>query len=231
MLKSHEIDDYAVTRTISGTLRIAKEEVLPDESMVLGLFKRHSAGPNSPKAQLVRLALCEAGEIIEPAAAWVRKDWRDSELHLTSLLPPEIRSKIEGVIGVVCTIGGRLERRSRQYFEGRSYTSGYLLDQVGDFSVSILSQRVADILARDRDVCRWAPGDSPVERTMNSQRTLFDWIPAHEIGVRLSSNHLMIPTKSLSFLLFVGKELCTVPCLITCCQCVWQGGCRKSRGG
>jgi hypothetical protein len=214
-------------QSLSGTLRVDKNIVLPGESLLLGLFKRQSMTPNSPKVHLVRKAISETGDMIDPLAAWARKDRQDAEPYLISHLSPETLAKVEGVIGVVCTIGQELELRSRKYFEETQYTSGYLLDQVGSFAVAILSRHVAKILSQQYEVATWAPGDTPQERPLSSQRELFDWVPAHQIGVRLSEHHLMIPAKSLSFVMLIGDELKNMPCRISCRQCVWQGNCGK----
>jgi len=61
---------------------------------------------------------------------------------------------------------------------------------------------------------------------IQQQRVLFDLLPAGEIGVRLTASYLMLPRKSLSFVVGLGPEM--QPDAVTCdfCskreRCAWR---------
>ncbi len=69
-----------------------------------------------------------------------------------------------------------------------------------------------------RHAARWAPGDSEGDWTLDAQGMLFALLPTDEIGVRLSEHNVMVPAKSLSFVLLAGGGPAGVECLGTCGQ-------------
>ncbi len=212
-------------------LRLSSSHVVPDLLSLLSAFSRHRAEPGPSFARRAQDALDEAHALIEPAAVWAWKECHAEEPFLPPDLPASLSTQAENLIGVVCTIGEALERRSRQWFAERQYTRGYLLDRVGTLSVATLARKVADLLSAEHNVARWAPGDARSDQALATQRALFSWVPAGQIGVRLSEHNVMIPAKSLSFVLLVGENLADKRCVIPCDRCVWNGTCKSQRGG
>ena len=104
--------------------------------------------------------------------------------------------------------------QSRNYFAGQEYTRGYLLDLIGTFAVARLAQKVADGLRGQYNAVHWAPGDDPSDLLLDTQRVLFEVVPAHRIGVRLSEHNVMVPVKSLSFFLVTGAQAWGLRCSI-----------------
>lgn len=72
---------------------------------------------------------------------------------------------------------------------------------------------------------RWAPGDACDDWSLHGQTLLFDQVPAYLIGVHLNGHNVMVPTKSLSFVLLAGRGLNRSACTVPCNRCVWNGAC------
>lgn len=189
--------------------------------------------PSTKLTGIAELALAEAVTLLKPTAVWVKQEFAPSERMfpnigrwqtLSPAIPAELRDRVKGVIGVVCTIGGALETCVRRRFANGNNISAYLLDQVGTLAVANLAQSVTDHLITGDEIIRWAPGDASL--TLSQQRSLFDLVPAQRIGVRLSKKDIMTPVKSLSFGLFTGQNLARRKCAISCHDCAWQGACK-----
>ena len=181
--------------------------------------------PNIKLTHLQKTILAEASGLIEPIAIWARLDLKHAPPLPTKLV--RMLSGAEAVIGAVCTIGEKLEIQSRQYFAEKEYSRGYFLDQVGTLSVAALAQKVAKSLRRQHHAVHWAPGDDASDLALGAQRLLFDAIPAHRIGVRLTEQNVMTPLKSLSFILVMGANAGSLRCSIPCTRCALDGMCDK----
>jgi len=202
-------------------------QVLPDLlalSRATGRFRKESGS----SIQLAReKALIEASTLIKPAAIWAKIEISQYDLPNIPVWLAKKTSQIESIAGVICTIGDQLESKSRKYFSEGQYTRGYLLDQVGSLSVARLAIWVAEQLRRQLNALYWAPGDDLNDVTLSTQRWLFEIIPAHRIGVRLTDQNVMIPVKSLSFFLLIWDGQTGMKCAIPCHRCVWNGACDK----
>jgi hypothetical protein len=202
-------------------------ELLP-EPEVLDRMSGRRQGADSKLAQLKKAVLVEAAELLEPVAIWVRAP--ADHFHLLPEAMARAFSGTEAVLALVCTIGKRLETRSQQYFAGRECTRGYLLDLIGTLAVARLSRNVAEYLRGRNEAVHWAPGDDPGDMSLDAQRSLFDLVPAHRIGVGLSGSNVMVPVKSLSFFLIIGANTTRLRCSKSCLQCAWNGMCDMGRG-
>lgn len=213
-----------------GVLRPDSADIIPDLATVtrsLGSGRRRT-----PETFLKHAgaALAEAGALVRPAAVWAELEAAGLAESLLPGIPAEHLAGVSALIGVVCTIGAQLEAQAHRAFAAHEYTRGYLLDQIGALSVARLAQQVEGLLRAGRHAARWAPGDDAGDLAMDAQRMLFALLPTHEIGVRLSEHNVMIPAKSLSFVLLVGSRLAGLQCLGRCERCVWQGSCDRRRG-
>jgi len=117
----------------------------------------------------------------------------------------------------VCTIGEQLEKRVQDLMSG-SPVKAVALDGAGTAALRKTSQAIEDIFSAEAcklDLSlgmRVQPGQEgwPIEQ----QRLVFKLLPTDEIGVRLSESCLMIPRKSVSFIIPRGESLSSsmVPC-------------------
>ncbi len=117
----------------------------------------------------------------------------------------------------ICTIGGDLEQRVQELM-AENPIMGVALDGAGIAAVRKVSETVEDIISKkacELDLSlgmRAQPGQEgwPIEQ----QRLVFSILPADKIGIRLSDSCLMIPRKSVSFIIPRGKDLDSsmIPC-------------------
>ena len=118
----------------------------------------------------------------------------------------------------VCTIGPALEERSAALFAAGHLLQGLAMDGAGTAAVRLLTGalgvRICDeATARGLSVGMSAsPGQEGWPITQ--QRALFGLLPAEKIGVRLTDSCLMLPRKSVSFVVGLGPDMHAdaVPC-------------------
>jgi len=115
------------------------------------------------------------------------------------------------VVIILCTVGEVLERRAADVSK-EDAIYGLALDGVGSAGVEALANAACALFeeeATEKD-CQvtipLSPGmvGWPVEQ---GQPQIFDLLDAGEIGVRLTESMMMLPRKSLTFVLGIGKEL------------------------
>ena len=117
----------------------------------------------------------------------------------------------------ICTIGPELENRVNQLM-GENPVKAVALDGAGIAAVRKVSQTIEDLISEE--ACklelslgmRAQPGQEgwPIEQ----QRQVFSLLPVEKINVRLTESCLIIPRKSVSFIIPWGKDLSNsmVPC-------------------
>jgi cobalamin-dependent methionine synthase I len=118
----------------------------------------------------------------------------------------------------VCTIGSALEERMSALFAAGDALQALALEGAGIAAIKhlamMLGVQICDAAtAHGLNVgMRASPGQEgwPIQQ----QRVLFDLVPAEKIGVRLTSSCLMLPRKSVSFVMGLGSEMRAdaVPC-------------------
>ena len=109
-----------------------------------------------------------------------------------------------------CTIGEDLENQVKEMMDDDPIKA-VALDGAGIAAIRKVSQTVEDIISKE--ACeletnlgmRAQPGQEgwPIEQ----QRVVFSILPGDEIGIRLTETCLMIPRKSVSFVIPRGKAL------------------------
>jgi hypothetical protein len=206
------------------TVHLDGTQILPDMA-VLDRMSGRRQRVNPKLTQIKESILVEAVGLVEPAAVWARV-----EAEQFSLLPKTMAKSFSGVaavLGVVCTIGEKLERQAHNYFAGQETIRGYFLDLTGTLAVANLAQKIAADLCGQYGAVHWAPGDDPSDLSLDAQRLLFEVVPIHKIGMRLTQQNMMVPMKSLSFFLLIGAHTGRLSCSIPCIQCAWNGMCDK----
>ncbi len=226
----------------AGAFRLSPSRVLPDVPLLMRTGGRKTWDPSGPVARAVADAIQEAGQLIQPSAAWavLPTTGLNQPGHpaaaLAACLPGELLGQ-NGLAGaqalavVVCTIGSSLENQSRRHFSENEPLQGYMLDQAGGLSVAALGSLAEAALSANRSTIRWAPGDggvsslSAADQELAAQQAIFDLVPAQAIGVTLMDSLMMVPAKSLTFMLLLGEDLSQKRCFIPCRRCAWNGNC------
>jgi hypothetical protein len=121
----------------------------------------------------------------------------------------------------VCTIGPGMERAARQLFLDGEAVAGHFTDAAASIAVetaaSVLHDHIAAVALRQgfRVTNRFSPGYCgwPV----SDQRKLFSLFPAGFCGVTLTESSLMLPIKSVSGIIGIGKRVTREP--YSCGRC------------
>ncbi len=184
-----------------------------------------------------RKALAEGSLLLQPrvkARRLLVKDLHHERLKLEGggRLSGELLVKHMGgaqeIVIVLCTVGEALERRVAKVFkEDAAY--GLALDGVGSAGVEALANAVCALFEEEatKEDCQvtipLSPGmvGWPVEQ---GQPQIFDLLDAGEIDVRLTESMMMVPRKSLTFVLGIGREL--IAGGRTCDYCSLKETCR-----
>jgi len=114
------------------------------------------------------------------------------------------------LVGVV-TIGNLLEKKVSELFSQGEYPRALALDAVGTVAVEDFSRKVRKLARQEvkdqgfKTSRHFSPGYSGWD--VSQQKIIFKNIPSENIGVRLTKGCMMVPRKSLSWVIGVGKEI------------------------
>ena len=114
------------------------------------------------------------------------------------------------LIGVV-TIGDFLEKKVSELFSQGEYPRALALDAVGTVAVEDFSREVRKLACQEvkeqgfKTSRHFSPGYGGCE--VSQQEIIFKSILTDNIGVRLTKGYMMLPQKSLSWIIGVGKEM------------------------
>ncbi|MHC2994955.1 MAG: hypothetical protein IBV53_05585 [Candidatus Atribacteria bacterium] len=114
------------------------------------------------------------------------------------------------LVGVV-TIGDLLEKKVSELFSQGEYPRALALDAVGTVAVEDFSRRVRKLARQEikeeglKTSRHFSPGYGGWD--VSQQKIIFKNIPTENIGVRLTKGCMMLPQKSLSWIIGAGKEM------------------------
>ncbi len=192
------------------------------------VLKGQGIDPERASERLISTAesiLAEAKPLLKPAAMYELLKVNDFEHRKIDFEGGSFEGSLVGkafagadhLYLAVCTIGEALEKRVEELMS-ENPVAGVALDGAGIAAIGYVSRSVEDIISKE--TCelelslgmRAQPGQEgwPIEQ----QRQVFSILPADKIGMRLTESCLMIPRKSVSFVIPRGKELnnSVVPC-------------------
>jgi hypothetical protein len=201
--------------------------------------------PTADASEALRAAaqavIDEAHSLLAPAAMYAILPVRDFEHEQVILdngatfkgsLAARALAGAHEVAVAVCTIGSALEERMSALFVSRDALRALALEGAGVAAVGQVANAVGIHLcnaAAGRGLSvgmRASPGQEGW--SIQQQRTLFSLIPAEQIGVRLTSSYLMLPRKSVSFVMGLGPDMRAdaVPCDFCSKRehCQWRRG-------
>lgn len=175
----------------------------------------------SPRlVSLAERALEEGTRLLKPAVLYkqlhvkeVRHDQLilEDKLRITGEIITRHLASVESIIVVICTVGRDLEDYASKV-SGTNLTYGLAMDGVGSAGVEALANAVCHYFEVEclKDglltTIPLSPGmiGWPVE---NGQPTLFEILQPEKIGITLTPHFMMVPRKSISLLIGLGKEL------------------------
>jgi len=117
------------------------------------------------------------------------------------------------VLGVV-TIGSSLENKVSEFFTQGEYPRAIALDAVGTVAVESLSRHIRNLVCQEakeqyfKTTRYFSPGYGGWD--ISQQKDIFKIIPTNKIGVSLTESCMILPRKSLSWIIGIGKNI-TIP--------------------
>ena len=115
------------------------------------------------------------------------------------------------ILGVV-TIGNSLENKVSEFFTKGEYPRAVALDAVGTVSVRSLSNNYMISLvcqeSKEQNLQTtkyFSPGSGDWD--ISQQKNIFQIISVDKIGVKLTESYMMVPQKSLSWIIGIGKNI------------------------
>ena len=109
------------------------------------------------------------------------------------------------------TIGNHLEEKVAELFAKNEYPKAIALDAVGTVASKFLSNYVKSLVCQEAKEQKFQttkyfnPGSG--DWNINQQKIIFQIIPADKIGIKLTESYMMVPKKSLSWVIGIGKEI------------------------
>jgi len=117
------------------------------------------------------------------------------------------------VLGVA-TIGSSLENKVSEFFTQGEYPRAIALDAVGTVAVESLSRYIKNLICQEakeqyfKTTRYFSPGYGDWD--ISQQKDIFKIIPTNKIGVSLTESCMILPRKSLSWVIGIGKNI-TIP--------------------
>ena len=119
-------------------------------------------------------------------------------------------------------------------FSDGEFTAALMLDSVGSVAVECVADLVNYSICQTANRInmkvgvRFSPGYG--RWNLRDQEVLFHLCDAERIGVSLNSQCMMIPRKSVSFCVGIGRELANAARINSCRRCNMKG-CQYRKGG
>ena len=211
-------------------VRIQEEEVLRLQGYGKGKL------PSKEVKEILIREIEEGYRLIEPISIYteVKVEAIESEIiRLAGGLALRVGNPLKDWSGAeylgvaLCTIGSRLEERVAQLFDQQELAPALMLDSVGSVAVESVADQINYLFCHRASLRginkgpRLSPGYG--KWALSDQRVLFRLLPGEEIGIRLNDQCMMIPRKSVSFCLGMGRTIGDSWEASPCRHCVMEG--------
>ncbi len=119
--------------------------------------------------------------------------------------------KSERVALFVCTIGPAMENWAKKLFVDGDAALSYLIDTVASITVDQATDVLHDYIEKRMKMYglkitnRFSPGYC--DWSVSEQHLLFSFLPANFCGITLTESSLMVPIKSVSGIIGIGKTV------------------------
>ena len=138
-------------------------------------------------------------------------------------LIPAIFPEAKELAVVVCTIGPRLERQVTDYSKKSVALQGMTLDGIGSAAVDKLVSEALRLIATEVS-SRGYEISSPVNPgipgfPLTEQWNLLGLVNSDEIGVRLTASGVLVPRKSTSMVIGIGRQMIRWTQAEVCARC------------
>ena len=199
-------------------LKINEEEVLRYQG-----YHRNKAGETSEIIfQITREEIEQSYCLFEPKGIYskvmIKNISSEGRINLENGLCLEINNSMLNLLkGTsylafgLSTIGNHLEEKVAELFAQNEYPKAIALDAVGTVASKFLSNYIKSLICQEakeqnfQTTKHFIPGTT--EWDISQQKNIFEIIPADKIGVKLTESCMMVPKKSLSWAIGIGKEI------------------------
>lgn len=178
------------------------------------------------------------GHLLEPAVAFethivigVGQDQLQlaTNKSFQAALLSSVLSDAKEVVTLVCTIGSRLEQEIHKYLANKETLHALLLDGIGSTAVETLGQEACKRISSEAS-SRCLQASSPLAPGMphfsiQEQGLLLQLAKAERISVCLTPSGLMIPEKSISMVIGLGKQMPKWTQADACAHCNLRDSC------
>lgn len=174
--------------------------------------------PRPRVLSLVESQIYEAYAFIKPAAYYTIKPIMSVEnskiavdgLLFTSRNLARVFSNCGQAAIFVVTIGEALEKKVAQLTKEGLILKASVLDAVGSVAVEKAANRlenmIRSIAVENGDKVGWRYSPGYCDWAITQQKELFRGLDGKSIGVNLTNTHLMVPRKSISGIIGMGKS-------------------------
>jgi hypothetical protein len=201
------------------------EITLPDVT-VEDLFQAEGADyskrpPRPSTVELHRQLLAEATALVRPTVIWREVDIlgaREQELFLeegqklTSGLLVRVAGTADKLFIFAMTVGSALDDREDYYSKAGKTLEAFALSAAGTAYIVKSSSSLMDKIKEHyrnaglKTTFPMGPGHS-YWRSLEDMQTIFHFLKAEQIGLRLTDLNLMMPRKSIAMVAGVGRNL------------------------
>jgi len=199
-------------------LRIDEEEVLRYQG-----YHRNKAGKTGEIIlEITRKEIEQGYCLFEPKGIYskvmIRNISSEGRINLENGLHLEINNSMLNLLrGTsylafgLSTIGNHLEEKVAELFAKNEYPKAIALDTVGTVASKFLSNYIQSLICQEakeqnfQTTKYFSPGSG--DWNISQQKNIFQIIPADKIGVKLTKSYMMVPKKSLSWVIGIGKEI------------------------
>lgn len=127
----------------------------------------------------------------------------------TIIAKPLIKSETLAIFTV--TLGKEIDKQIRDYFNSGDSLKGYILDLIASETAELVACKLEETVEKyvekfDYKISnRYSPGYCGW--SVSEQKILFDLLPENFCGITLTESNLMLPLKSISGIIGIGKNV------------------------
>ncbi|NHM27263.1 Vitamin B12 dependent methionine synthase activation subunit [Desulfofundulus sp. TPOSR] len=159
--------------------------------------------------QLARAeAICKAVPVVKTTG---RQIFLEGGQALTSSLLVRLAGTARSLLLVVCTLGHMIDRRVEEYSRKGLAAHAYFLDIAGTCIIEAAGRQLVERIKTHLEACGLkttiplGPGHS-YWKNLQDQRIIYDLVNPSTIGVTILKSGIMLPKKSLSMVMGIGRE-------------------------
>jgi hypothetical protein len=214
------VDDTHAAQSPHSLTAVAGVQVSLEAAHILEGQGIPPALASPPVVAVAQEVLAEAQSLLAPAARYTRLPVRAVEHEQIVLdggavfagpLAARALAGASEAVAAVCTIGPALEERSAALFAEGYPLQGLAMDGAGTAAIRLLAGAVGVRICDEATARGLSVGMSASLGQegwpITQQRVLFGLLPAEKIGVHLTDSCLMLPRKSVSFVVGLGPDM------------------------